>query len=58
MTIGDHPFLGVTIVGSIVSTVAFILLSVLLYRGWRTKTMRGYTLIYLSLLNMTVVWAC
>ncbi len=53
-----NPFLGVTIVGSIVFTAAFTLLILLVYKGWKTNTMRGYSIIYLCLFNMAFVWAC
>ena len=54
----SHPFIGVTITGCIVFSAAMTLLICLLIRGWRTKTMRGYFLVYLLLFNMALVWAC
>jgi hypothetical protein len=53
-----NSFLGVSIVSCIVFAVASSLLAILVYKGWKTNSMRGYTLIYLCLANITLVWAC
>ena len=54
----SHPFISATVTGSIVCGVALLLLICLLVKGYQTKTMRGYFLIYLLLFNMALVWAC
>jgi hypothetical protein len=58
MSFVDNPFIGVSIVGFIVFAAAFTLLTLLIYKGWKTNTMRGYLLIYFCLFNMAFVWAC
>ncbi len=58
MSLLETPFLGVTVVSFIVFAAAFTLLTVLVYKGWKTNTMRGYVLIYACLFNMASVWAC
>ena len=54
----SHPFISATVTGSVVCAVALLLLICLLVKGYQTKTMRGYFLVYLLLLNMALVWAC
>jgi hypothetical protein len=58
MSLIDNPLIGVTIVSVIVFAAAFTLLALLVYKGWKTNTMRGYLLIYCCLFNMAAVWAC
>ena len=54
----SHPFRVISTVGCIVCAFAFTLLGCLIAKGWQTNNMRGYTLIYLLLFNMTLIWAC
>ncbi len=56
--LNSHPFISATVTGSVVCAVALLLLICLLVKGYQTKTMHGYFLIYLLLLNMAMVWAC
>ena len=51
-----HPFITLTVTGAVILTVAATLLVLLIYKGWKTRTFRQYTLIYILLLNMVLVW--
>lgn len=48
----------VSIIATIVVLASTTLLVLLLIKGWRSNTMRGFILIYVLLFNMAFVWAC
>ncbi len=56
--ISHYPFIVVTVIACLVFGTSMTLLVWLIVKGWRTNTMKGYFLVYLLLLNMSIVWAC
>jgi len=56
--IGLHQNIGITVTGTVVGAMAFGLLAVLFIKGWRSGTLGNYTLLYLLLANICIVWTC
>jgi hypothetical protein len=51
-------FLGNFIGGVVVATAASLLLAALVIKGYTTKTLTQYSLVYLLLFNIIFIWTC
>jgi hypothetical protein len=51
-----NPYIGVTVTACVVFSVAVGMFGALVRKGWKTKTMREYTIMYLLFANMALVW--
>ena len=53
----EWPYIGIFYIGVVVASVAFMLCVSFIVKGRRTNTTLKYTLFYIMLLNMTLVWS-